>query len=148
MPDGRQSLGNLRTCEAGVWLTVGKVIWDFNHNTGLVGLDLRVVLPLCDRHEGEEMVWGVCVPYDNIKHPPLIHHDMQWSRAADKRVKAGFVFSKAEDTGDGAVKYIVAIDHHMLLKGGWRAGGGGMLWLHLHDPQKDESPDSEQKETE
>jgi hypothetical protein len=128
----RKKLGSLRVDENGVWLTVGSLVYDFRYHTTLVGVDLRALLPWCDRHATEEVIRTVCVPYPDIENPPLLQGYVQWEKTGKNRKEMGYIY--ARDDAHGRVTYIVAFRPKDVLR--WF--GSPLVFWHVHDPHREE----------
>ena len=127
-----KKLGNIFHTRAGLRVILGSLSADLEHGkrAPLVGLDLAAVLPLCRAVAGEDrdIISALCIPYENIEHPPYICCDIMYDKTK-KPVKMGWVSSKDEEKGK---MYLVWLDVAAFLKR-WDC-----VFLHLHEPTSDE----------
>jgi len=125
-----KKLGNIFHTTKGMRVVLGQISADLDRGVRapLVGLDLSAVLPVCRAAEG--VVCAICIPYENIKHPPYLCHDIHDRKK--KAQKVGWVTSTDNEKG---VRYLVWLDVEAILKR-WDC-----MWLHLH-----EETETEQKE--
>ena len=133
-----QKLGNIFNTHKGLRVTLGVILADLTHGVRapLVDLDLAAALPLCrDRQVG--VVSAVCIPYENIVHPPLLDHEAMYDRMKRKH-KVGWITSEESEKG---VRYLVWVEVAVVLK----------LWnhtyIHLHQ-ETEEERDARMKGTE
>ena len=134
-----KKLGNIFHTRAGLRVVLGSLSADLEHGkrAPLVGLDLAAVLPLCRAVGGtvaavgggeRQIISAVCIPYENIQHPPYICCDIMYDKTKTP-VKMGWVSSKDEEKGK---MYLVWLDVAAFLKR-W-----DIMFMHLHEPTSEE----------
>jgi len=131
----RSKLGNIWIVDGGLRITLGSLVYDSRYHTALVGLDLRSVLPWCDRHEGELVLRATCVPYESVTDPPFFHHEIQWCKTDKLRKKVGYVYSS--QSAEGRTLYGVVMSVPAMLK------YFGVVWLHMHEEGSEEKEKKE-----